>query len=58
MSCHCALLQAANSMVVPMLKMSYALEHGLPVTAGTPFVALMDYAGMVICPAYTVAVLL
>mmetsp|Transcript_16114 Transcript_16114/g.19975 ORF Transcript_16114/g.19975 Transcript_16114/m.19975 type:complete len:219 (-) Transcript_16114:1036-1692(-) len=53
-----SVLWAGNSMVIPLLKMSYALDHGISSQAETTFVTVLDMLGMLVCAAYTVSVFL
>jgi len=51
-----SVLWAANYMIVPLVKMSYAASHGLEINAATPFLTFFDGLGMCVCAAYTIAV--
>ena len=53
-----ALLWAANTIIVPMVKLSYRAQHGLPATASTELVDLADALGLAVTVTYTAAVLL
>jgi len=51
-----ATLYAANTFLLPLLKMSYVAEHGLSPLASTWLLDSWDYVGMVVTVSYTVAV--
>jgi len=51
-----ALLWNANTVVVPFIKMSYHLEHSLPLKASTELIDWFDMAGLLVTTAYTIAV--
>lgn len=54
-----ATLYAANTFLVPLVKMSYAVDHeSLGMTSSTTFVDLVDYSGLLVTTLYTVAVLM
>jgi len=48
---------AGNSMIFPLLKMSYALDHNLAMKDTTGLMDIIDHAGMLVCVVYTLAVL-
>lgn len=50
-----SILWCANSMLVPLVKMSYHADKGLGPTEGTFFLDLVDTVGMVVCGVYTAA---
>ncbi|KAL1499271.1 hypothetical protein AB1Y20_011481 [Prymnesium parvum] len=52
-----SLLWNANSWLIPLVKLSYAVEHGLPRTASTELVDVCDFLGCAVSTAYTIAVL-
>jgi len=51
-----ATLYAANTFLVPLVKLSYATDHKLAITATTEFVLLADFAGLLVTVAYSIAV--
>jgi len=51
-----ATLYAANTFLLPILKMSYVAEHNLSPLASTWLLDSWDYVGMIITASYTVAV--
>lgn len=51
-----SVLWASNYFAVPLIKMSYGASHGLPLTATTALMTLIDTSGMAVCALYTASV--
>jgi len=51
-----AMLWNGNTCIIPLVKMSYALEHGVPHRATTSLVDFFDYLGLAVTLAYSIAV--
>mmetsp|Transcript_29022 Transcript_29022/g.58502 ORF Transcript_29022/g.58502 Transcript_29022/m.58502 type:complete len:208 (-) Transcript_29022:60-683(-) len=53
-----ALLWNANTCIIPLIKMSFALEWGVPKKASTSLVDFVDMLGLLVTLAYSIAVCL
>lgn len=52
-----SMLWNANTCLIPLVKLSYAAEHNVPVGASTELVEIINYCGALVTLAYTIAVL-
>jgi len=50
-----SLLWGFNTYIIPLIKLSYAVELGIGVTVTTPLLTFVDALGMIVTLAYTIA---